>query len=51
MGRHILRSVGPHGPEFIDLKMALMDAHPFLSEKDRSRRVQLDGNTQDQEDR
>ena len=50
MGRHILRRVRPHSPELIDLKMALMNAYPFLGKQDWSGRIQFNGNAQDQKD-
>ncbi len=41
--------VDAHGAELEDLEMPLADAHPLLPEKHRPGRVQLDGNSQKQQ--
>ena len=49
MGGHIVGGVDPHGAEFQDVEMLFVDAHPFLLEKHRAGRIQLDGDAEHQQ--
>ena len=49
MGGHIVRGINAHSAELEDLEMPLADAHTLLPEKHRPGRVQLDGNSQKQQ--
>ena len=43
VGRSVLRGVGTHGAELVDVKMCLVQAHAFLLEEHRALAIQFDG--------
>ena len=51
MRGHIVGGIDPHGAEFEDVEVLFMDAHPLLLEENRPRRIHLDGDAENEQQR
>ena len=51
MSGHIVGGIDPHGAEFEDVEVLFMDAHPLLLEENRPRRIHLDGDAENEQQR